>query len=70
MFLFRERSHLASLHAESHQYLAVRMRNGRTENWRGPTDLWFNPVEHESITVEPGVPIDAHDLVVYELTRG
>ena len=68
MFLFRERvESLRRYSAESHQYLAVRMRNGRTENRRGPTDLWFNPVEHESITVEPAVPIDAHEvLVVYQ----
>ncbi len=68
MILFRERvESLRRYSAESHQYLAVRMRNGRTENRRGPTDLWFNPVEHESITVEPAVPIDAHEvLVVYQ----
>ena len=53
ILLFRERIQpLQRYSAESHQYLAVRMRNGRTEHRRGPTDIWFNPIEHESITVE------------------
>jgi hypothetical protein len=43
------------------------MLNGRTEHRRGPADIWFNPVEHESITVEQATPIDAHEaLVIYE----
>lgn len=68
MLIIRERVEpLRRYSAESHEYLAVRMRNGRTENRRGPTDLWFHPVEHEAITVEPAVPIDAHEaLVIYQ----
>jgi hypothetical protein len=68
ILVFRDRVEpLRRYSAESHQYLAVRMSNGRTENRRGPIDLWFNPVEHESITVESAVPIDAHEaLVVYQ----
>src|SRR5262245_44384983 len=53
--------------AEAHQYLAVRFLDGRVEHLRGPTDLWFNPVEHAAITVEEAIPIDAHEaLVVYQ----
>jgi hypothetical protein len=68
LLLLRERMQtLKRFSAESHEYLVVRMRNGRTEHRRGPADIWFNPVEHESITVEPAVPIDAHEaLVVYQ----
>jgi hypothetical protein len=30
-------------------------------------DLWFNPAEHQAITVENAIPIDAHEaLVVYQ----
>jgi hypothetical protein len=67
ILLFRERIEtLRRYSAESHQYLIVRMRNGRTEHRRGPTDIWFNPIEHESITIEHATPIDAHEaLVVY-----
>jgi hypothetical protein len=68
LFLFRERvERLQRYSAESHQYLAVRFLDGRVEHLRGPADLWFNPVEHEAITVEDAVPIDAHEaLVVYQ----
>jgi hypothetical protein len=68
LFLFREQlTPVRRYSAESHQYLAVRFRNGRTENRRGPADIWFNPVEHESITIEDALPINAHEaLVVYE----
>jgi hypothetical protein len=52
--------------AEAHQYLAVRFLDGRVEHFRGPIDLWFNPVEHAAITVENALPVDAHEaLVVY-----
>lgn len=52
--------------AEEQQYLIVRFLDGRTENLRGPIDLWFNPDEHESITVEEAIPVDAHQaLVIY-----
>jgi hypothetical protein len=67
ILLFRERVEpLRRYSAESHQYLVVRMRNGRTEHRRGPADIWFNPIEHASITVENATPIDAHEaLVIY-----
>ena len=52
--------------AEARQYLVVRFLDGRTEHLRGPTDLWFHPDEHESITVEEATPVDAHQaLVIY-----
>ena len=52
--------------AEAHQYLAVSFLDGRTEHLRGPVDLWFQPDEHESITVEESIPVDAHQaLVIY-----
>ncbi len=52
--------------AEAHQYLAVNFLDGRTEHLRGPTDLWFAPDAHESITVKDATPVDAHQaLVIY-----
>jgi hypothetical protein len=68
LFLFRERvERLRRFSAEAHQYLAVRFLNGRVEHRRGPVDLWFNPAEHQAITVENAIPIDAHEaLVVYQ----
>src|SRR5215472_1774148 len=68
LFLFRERvEYLRNFSAEAHQYLAVRFVDGRVEHLRGPADLWFNPAEHQAITVENAIPIDAHEaLVVYQ----
>jgi hypothetical protein len=68
LLLFRDRvERLRRFSAESHQYLAVRFLDGRVKHLRGPVDLWFNPVEHQAITVEEAIPIDAHEaLVVYQ----
>src|SRR5262245_52723220 len=68
LLLFRDRvERLRRYSAEAHQYLAVRFLNGRVEHLRGPVDLWFNPAEHQTITVENAIPIDAHEaLVVYQ----
>jgi hypothetical protein len=68
LLLFYDRvERLRRSSAEAHQYLAVRFLDGRVEHLRGPTDLWFDPVEHASIAVENAIPIDAHEaLVVYQ----
>ena len=68
LLLFRDRvERLRRFSAESHEYLAVRFLDGRVEHLRGPVDLWLNPVEHQSITVEEAIPIDAHEaLIVYQ----
>jgi hypothetical protein len=67
LFLWRQRVEpLQHFSAEAHQYLAVRFLDGRVEHVRGPTDLWFNPVEHAAITVETALAVDAHEaLVIY-----
>src|SRR6476620_3357878 len=71
LLLFRDRvERLRRFSAESHQYLAVRFLDGRVEHLQGPVDLWFNPVEHQAITAEEAIPIDAHEaLVVYKLQQ-
>jgi hypothetical protein len=68
LLLFRERIELLQrLSAEAHQYLAVRFLDGRVEHVRGSADLWFNPVEHATITVENSIAVDAHEaLVLYQ----
>jgi hypothetical protein len=67
LILFREWAEpLTRYRAEPHEYLSVRFKDGRTENVRGPASIWFNPVEHESITTEEATPVDAHQaLVIY-----
>lgn len=62
----QRRDHLGRYSAEAHEYLAVRFLDGRTNQLRDPVDLWFNPDEHESVTIENATPVDAHEaLVVY-----
>jgi hypothetical protein len=67
LLLFREWAEpLTRYRAEPHEYLSVRFKDGRTENIRGPAAIWFNPIEHESITTEEATPVDAHQaLVIY-----
>lgn len=68
LWLFRETiEHLGRFSAEADAYLVVRYRSGVARHLRGPVDLWFDPVEHESITVEPLVPVDANEaMVIYK----
>jgi hypothetical protein len=56
--------------AEPEQYLAIRKKDGTTDNLPGPVSIWFDPVEHRSITVETATKIDANQaLVVYRQTE-
>src|ERR1044072_7556501 len=68
ILLFREDVQpLQRFSAEAHQYLAVRFVDGRIEHLRGPAEIWFNPVEHQSIAVQEAIPVDAHEaLVIYQ----
>ena len=76
MFLFRETIEALPRHsAEADEYLVVRFKDGHSEHLRGPVAAWFDPVQHESITVEKALSINAHEaLIVYrrdgeEVTR-
>ena len=46
------------------QYLVVRFTDGRTEHVTGPASVWFHPVDHESISVEQALSLDANEAVV------
>lgn len=50
--------------AGNDEYLAITYKNGRGENVPGPADVWFNPVQHESIKVYKAITIDANEAVV------
>lgn len=65
LFLFRERLESLLRHrAESHQFIVVRFLDGRTEHVRGPVELWFNPIEHDSIEIRAVETIDANEAVL------
>lgn len=58
--------HLERYAAGASEYLVITFKDGHAEHLRGPAAVWFHPVEHESIAVEPAVELDANEaLVVY-----
>jgi len=67
MFLFRERVQPLLRHmAEPDQYLIIKHIDGKTEHIVGPAMVWFDPLVHKTIAVEPSTKIDANEaLVVY-----
>jgi hypothetical protein len=66
-FAYRERIEgLQRYAAGPDQYLVVRRLDGNTEHLPGPATLWFHPLEHAGIGIEPAVKLDANEaLVVY-----
>ena len=50
--------------AAADQYLVIRFKDGHAQHLHGPAAVWFHPVEHESIRVEPAVSLDANEAVV------
>ena len=55
---------LRRFRAEPQQYLEIKYQDGRIEHVRGPAEMWWNPVEHESVEVHPLVEIDANEAVL------
>ncbi|MCA9265886.1 MAG: hypothetical protein KDA60_18620 [Planctomycetales bacterium] len=68
LLLFRERvEHLQRYRADSHEYLRINFLDGRTEHRRGPAELWFDPVDHDSLEIVPVESIDANEaILVYQ----
>ncbi|PHS02695.1 MAG: hypothetical protein COA78_20650 [Blastopirellula sp.] len=65
ILLFRERiEKLLRFRAGAHQYLAVQFTDGRAEHIRGPVELWFDPIEHESVNVQLAETIDTNEAVI------
>ena len=65
LWLFRKTAEL--LHrfsAKADQYLKVQCVDGSTRHVAGPAVVWFDPVEHQSVTVEDQVRVEAHQAVV------
>lgn len=52
--------------ADQTHYLIIKFKNGNVEHSQGPATRFFNPIEHESISVQPVISLDANEcLVVY-----
>ena len=67
LWLFRKSVEpLRRFSAETEEFLVVRHHSGVATHRRGPCEVWFEPVDHESIEVRPLVPLDANEaLVIY-----
>src|SRR3954451_5376263 len=62
---------LARYAAGADQYLVIRFKDGHSQHLHGPAAVWFHPVEHQEIRVEPAVSLDANEaLVVYSQEGG
>lgn len=72
LFLFRRTvQHLTQYSAGADQYLAIEYTDGHSEHLRGPTSIWYDPVEHQEIEVKSALPLDSHEaIVVYRRTNG
>src|SRR5205823_6581011 len=46
------------------EFLIVRFRDGRQEHLIGPTDIWFDPRIHETITREDALQLAAKEAVI------
>lgn len=57
--------------AQPNGYLIVKFKDGRRQHLPGPISLWLDPVEHEEVTVEEAIGINANEvLVVYVQANG
>jgi hypothetical protein len=46
------------------EFLIVRFRDGRQEHLVGPTDLWFDPRVHETVSRQEGLQLAAKEAVI------
>ena len=62
---------LKSFRANANQYLRVEHRDGHCDHLRGPASVWFNPVEHHTVSVHDAIDLDSNEaIVVYEHQDG
>ena len=65
LFAFNERlEYLPRFLARDGEYLIVANHNGTTEHLPGPTEIWMDPLLHETICVEKAINLDANQAVV------
>jgi hypothetical protein len=65
VFLVGERLQWLRRHAAgTDEYLAIQYKDGRRDHIKGPVDVWFNPVLHDSVEVQKAFTIDANEAVI------
>ncbi len=57
-----------SAHAD--QFLAIQFTDGHCEHLLGPSAVWFDPVEHQTIDVKEALHLDSNEAIVgYQVNR-
>ena len=64
MTLFGFKTIDAGEQAGEGQYLEVNQRNGPRLCLSGPTQLYLNPIEHESIHIKDAILVSANEALV------
>ncbi len=72
LFLFRKTcQRLERFSAGADEYLVIHFADGHSEHRRGPTPVWYDPVEHAAVEIEKALPLDSHEAVIlYRRTSG
>ncbi|QDT28367.1 hypothetical protein [Gimesia panareensis] len=50
--------------AGADQYLSIEFADGHCEHQRGPTSVWYDPVQHLSIDIKNSLELDSHEAIV------
>lgn len=61
---FEKVEYLQRFLARDGEYLIVAKHDGTTEHLAGPTEIWRDPLVHQTITVEPALNLDANEAIV------
>ncbi len=65
MILFRKTiESLRQYSAGADEYLSIEFVDGHCEHQRGPTSVWYDPVEHLAIKVMDSLELDSHEAIV------
>ena len=57
LFLFRKAvQKLKHFSAGADEYLAIDFADGHSEHLRGPTSVWYDPVEHSLVEIKKALP--------------
>jgi len=72
LFLFRKTiQKVPRFSACADEYLAINFADGHAEHLRGPTAVWLDLVNHQSVEVKSALPLDSHEaIVVYRRNGG
>ena len=50
--------------ARESEYLVVEFKDGRTQHYVGPCEIWIDPLLHSNVYAKDAIDLDAHEAVV------